>query len=202
MSPPFSRPSRQGFSLVEVALAVGVVAFAFVGILALLPTGLNVFRSAMNTSVTSQISQRVINDAMQTDFDVLVDTPASGEHPESFTFVAPKVEGPEYRYFDDQGNELPKERRSDAIYHVLVRVTPGTRLARSGPQSETRQIATVTVQVAANPGNKELKPVGGDPADSGNVQRNLWPRNAGVPILTYSAHVARNTTILKATPRG
>lgn len=47
----------QGFSLVEVALALGIVAFAFVSLFGLLPTGLGVFRSAIDTSNETWIMQ-------------------------------------------------------------------------------------------------------------------------------------------------
>jgi uncharacterized protein (TIGR02598 family) len=40
--------SRAGFSLVEVALAIGIIAFAFVALLGLIPTGLNTFRDAID----------------------------------------------------------------------------------------------------------------------------------------------------------
>ncbi|MDQ3621918.1 MAG: Verru_Chthon cassette protein B [Verrucomicrobiota bacterium] len=200
-----NRPLRAtplAFSLVEVVLAVGIVAFAFVGILGLLPTGLNVFRTALNTSVTSQIAQKVINDSMQTDFDILTDRPKTGSHPQNFTFIAPRVEAPEFRYFDDQGNELPKERKADAIYHVLVRITPGTRLPSSESREEgvSDELATVTIQVAENPGSRELQIVSGDPSDSGSVRRNLWTKTTGVAMQTFAAIVARNSIKVHTDP--
>src|SRR5687767_4065395 len=64
---------RGGFSLVEVVLAIGVVSFAFVAILGLVPAGMSQFRQAIDTAVCAQIAQRVIGDAQQTDFDLLID---------------------------------------------------------------------------------------------------------------------------------
>src|SRR5947207_4035315 len=69
-----SSPAKsQAFSLIEVVLAVGVVAFAFVAILGLIPAGMSQFRQAIDTSVCSQIAQRVINDSQETDFTTLID---------------------------------------------------------------------------------------------------------------------------------
>ena len=48
-----AREKRSGFSLVEVTIALGVVTFAAVSILGLLPTGLVVMRDAMNQTVES-----------------------------------------------------------------------------------------------------------------------------------------------------
>ena len=59
LSPSLAPKQRhaQGFSLVEVALALGIVAFAFVSLFGLLPTGLNVFRGAIDTSNETWIMQ-------------------------------------------------------------------------------------------------------------------------------------------------
>src|ERR1700742_1236811 len=69
---PMRKSKRQGFSLVEVVLALGIVAFAFVAILGLIPAGMSTFRQAINISVCSQIGQRVIGDAFQADYDTLL----------------------------------------------------------------------------------------------------------------------------------
>ena len=47
----------RGFSLVEVALALGIVAFAFVSLFGLLPVGLGVFRSAIDVGNETWIMQ-------------------------------------------------------------------------------------------------------------------------------------------------
>ena len=87
--------SAKGFSLVEVALAIAVVAFAFLAIFSLLPVGLGVFREAMDTSVSAQIVQRVVGDATETEFEQLIANPASGNY-----YALP------VRYFDAQGTEV------------------------------------------------------------------------------------------------
>ncbi len=53
-------PKRQpahGFSLVEVALALGIVAFAFVSLFGLLPAGLGVFRTSIDVGNETWIMQ-------------------------------------------------------------------------------------------------------------------------------------------------
>jgi len=69
----FSRNRRRnsGFSLVEVVLAVGVVAFAFIPLLGLVPMGLNASRQAIDTTVEAQIVQQMTGQAQQTDFSQL-----------------------------------------------------------------------------------------------------------------------------------
>lgn len=50
---------RSGFSLIEVVVALGVVAFAIVAILGLVPTGLQTSRNSQNDSRAAQIAQAV-----------------------------------------------------------------------------------------------------------------------------------------------
>jgi type II secretory pathway pseudopilin PulG len=51
---------RFGFSLVEVVLALGVVSFAIVAILGLIPTGLQTSHSSQDETRASQIAQSIL----------------------------------------------------------------------------------------------------------------------------------------------
>jgi uncharacterized protein (TIGR02598 family) len=192
--PRSHRPSRhrKGFSLVEVVLSIGIVAFAFVSVLGMIPTGLSTFRQAMDTSVGSQIAQRVINDALQTDFDVLVDEDSSSV-PQSadYTFRAPDKDGGAFRYFDEEGTEivveppdraLTSDESRQVVYWVNMRIKPQTDGVQTGADGNLKHLATVTVQVANNPGNQALG-VGSD---------NLLTSMPGVSVHTYSALAPRN----------
>src|SRR4051812_20667830 len=52
-----SSRSRAAFSLVEVALAIGIIAFAFVALLGLIPTGLTTFKNAIDKTNETLIVQ-------------------------------------------------------------------------------------------------------------------------------------------------
>jgi len=182
------RAGTAAFSLVEVVLAVGVFAFGFVAVLGLLPTGLQLFRESVQTSVSSQIAQRVINDAQQTDYTVLTDESNLPDSLDTFTFQAPKVLAGAFRYFDEQGNEiipagatLSTSEQVRVVYWVNIRIKP--RTDRGQTTARIPSLATVTVQVANNPGNKSL-PLGPD---------NLIAKPAGVTVKTYAVLVSRNT---------
>lgn len=183
--------SCAAFSLVEVTIAIGIVAFAFVAILGLLPTGMTVFRQSINTTVTSQIAQRIINDARQTDFDELIKDAGNSTITGS-NMTGRKAE----RYFDDQGNELAATDRGKSIYSVNTRITPETPLPSVGSNSDVPHLATVTIQVANNPGGNALALDPSSASDQNKPMRNLWSGNttSSVPvqILTYSALVSRN----------
>jgi uncharacterized protein (TIGR02598 family) len=191
---------------VEVVLAVGVVAFAFVAVLGLLPAGMTQFRQAVDTSVCAQISQRIIMDAQQADFDVLVDkdvTSPSGAPPTPhFTFRAPSVGAGAFRYFDEQGNEVvfttanPSMAQLNArnvIYHVNTRIGVTTDLPVEGFQAANNaDLATVTVEVVFNPSNRTLAIEAGANADENTPRRNLVSLTPGLMVKTYGAQVGRN----------
>ena len=77
-TPPPVNPSlvpkpqhSHGFSLVEVALALGIVAFAFVSLFGLLPAGLTTFRNAIDTGNEARIVQSFVSKVIATDFENL-----------------------------------------------------------------------------------------------------------------------------------
>jgi uncharacterized protein (TIGR02598 family) len=65
------RRGDAGFSLVEVVLAIGIVAFAFLPLLGLMPIGLSTSRQAIDTTIEAQIIQQMTSQAQQTDFSSL-----------------------------------------------------------------------------------------------------------------------------------
>ncbi len=200
-----SRPSRSrhvAFSLIEVTMSIGIISFAFLSIFSLIPLGLNSFRQTIDTGTASQIAQRVINDAQQSDFNDLTtdytNNPITGA---GATGVKP------YRFFNDQGEEIvvsgttagnpamaptgmPASQKQQISYWVNTRITPATTVPNPGASvPDNASLATVTVQVAHNPGNHAL-------ALSGST--NLWsgayssaPGGNVVSIKSYNAFVAR-----------
>lgn len=224
-APPSCRdrsPSASGFTLVEVALAIAVIAFAFVALLSLLPAGLTTFRRALDISICTQIAQRIVADAQGADFNLVVDRdnlPASTQGAE-FSFRAPSVQEPGIRFFDEQGNEVvPKgatggiakdwgdlspDEQLRVIYHVNVRIIPRVNLptdsgsgtvdgyAVDRKAQEMGSLALITVQIAHNPSGAPLQLSADDAEDMDKPERNLWKPREGVEMFTYSAYIARN----------
>lgn len=184
-----SKLNHRAFSLVEVVMAIGVVALAFVPLLGLIPSGLHSFRESMDTAVGSQIAQKVIAEVIQTDFDTLV---AEGDGTTNFTFLArnPSDARATWRYFDDQGNELSPapSQEAKAAYHVLTRVAPKTPLPSVGSNQDLRNLAQVTVQVVKPPGNVAVAVV----AQPANVtaRQNTPLRNLVDPTQNFPTYTA------------
>ena len=194
-----SKLNIHAFSLVEVVLSIGIVAFAFVPLLGLIPSGLHSFRESMDTAIGSQIAQKVINEAIQTDFDTLVDNAhlkrdSSGDvTPANFTFRGPSIGAPAYRFFDDQGNELAASDASKAVYHVLTRINPQVPLPGAGPAvPDLRNLAQVTVQVVTNPANQPIAIIANQDSDQDEPLRNLVDPSKKLPTYTAVALVPRN----------
>jgi len=104
----FSRGcARNGFSLVEVVVAIGIVAVALIGIFVLVQTGFKTYRDAMNSTVTSSIAQQMISQYILADFDSLAG---------NVTLT---------NYFDERGLLLSMADTSRAIYIATGMITNG-----------------------------------------------------------------------------
>lgn len=169
-----SQKKSAGFSLVEIALSLAVISIGFVAILGLLPTSLDVFRSSMNLSISTQIAQRLLNDAQQTEFSVLT----GGTTPLAYHELP-------MRYFDEEGNELPEEKANESIFEArtVVESNPKFPDARGENNIVMDELASVVVQVATNPGRRPL-------AKDGLTL--LWLPDRNVQIETYTVLVAHH----------
>jgi uncharacterized protein (TIGR02598 family) len=116
MSPP---KQTRGFSLVEVAIALGVVAFAVVSLVGVLPVALASYRDSMDSSLRTNVIQQIVAELSQVPFGDVTDSPS--------------------RLFDDQGIELVtgtvEERRVKAIYEARYTVLPDQILVNEPNQS-------------------------------------------------------------------
>ena len=117
--PPAKR-SDQGFSLVEISLALGIIAFAFIALLGLLPVGLQTFRQAIDTGNEARIMQSFMTKLEATEFSRIRDLDFE--------------KGEEIFYFDEEGmptdtskNEVPSlasQRLYAAKIFIDIRTSP------------------------------------------------------------------------------
>ena len=175
------RPSllnSAAFSLIEIVLAIGVVSFAFVGVVGLLPAGMDVFRKSMNASVGVQIVQRVLTEAQQTDFNVLTGQDTQQPAPAYYEYMAT-------RYFDDEGTELPTGQAAKSLYHVhtVVQNLPKFPDGAGKNTIEMNDLATVVVQVAVNPAQRPI------PKDGTTL---LWTEAPGIQLQNYPVLVSHH----------
>jgi len=119
---------RGGFTLVEVTMAIGIISFAFVATIGLLPVGLSVSRQAIETTIQSQIVQQLTTQALQTDFSQLekLGDPSKAEP----------------YYFDDQGKATGEV---GSLYKATFQPVPPTTDLPDGVS--TRKLKTVTISI-------------------------------------------------------
>jgi len=65
---------RSAFSMIEVVLSMGIMAFAITSIFALLPIGMTLSKEAQESSILADIVSGVASDLSHTNFSAIVDT--------------------------------------------------------------------------------------------------------------------------------
>ncbi len=113
-----AQPATRGFSLVEVTLALGVMAFCAVAIFGLLPVGLNSNQAAIQQTLAVNIATAIHSDLRAT----------AGDKTFSPQFNL-KLDGDSPAlYFKEDGTVVAK---ADARFQARVFLTPGTNHAAS-----------------------------------------------------------------------
>jgi uncharacterized protein (TIGR02598 family) len=138
----------RGFSLVEVTLALGIVAFAFITLFALLPTGLRLVRESSDEGVAVNILTALAADLKNSD----------GVAPITQNHQIPiDRAGVGVAYFDESGRFLGNNSGDSAIYKanwsvrsrdVANGVPPGAWLKISWPaasESSTGSVETLVI---------------------------------------------------------
>ena len=139
LQPVRARRFAAGFSLVEVVLAVGIMALGVVTILGLLPHGLEMSRKTANEMAEARIIEHIVGEMQSTDW------------------LALNTYGQQLRYFDDQGLELPNlntaEARFALNYVVRVEVPPlDVRLPTNRASTAVDQnLRRVSIRIVAAP---------------------------------------------------
>ena len=101
--PPRTQHSNAAFSLVEVTLAIGIIAFAFVALFGLLPTGMQTFRTSVDA--TNDIT-------MMQDMNAMVQVTAWKKIDD--------IKGDEF-YFDEEGRRTDTKRNPSTDTLVKAR---------------------------------------------------------------------------------
>jgi uncharacterized protein (TIGR02598 family) len=133
-----------GFSLVEVAVSMGVLSIACVSLLGMLANCFDQFRMVIDRSCVSAISTNLVNQAQQTDLAAL------------------QAAGPSVSYFDEQAREVPSPQ--GAIYRARLEVTASAPHPLGNPANPF--LNRITVQVASNHGRPPATAPGGGWLDS------------------------------------
>lgn len=138
-----SLPARHGFSLVEVVLAVGIMALGVVTILGLLPHGLEMSRRTANEQAETRIVDQIVGELQASDWASLGGLLDNGE-----TRIR----------FDDQGLKISNP--SLTTYVARVTLTEGAERTQGmlvpsnkGGGERNKNLRRVKIEVAATQSN-------------------------------------------------
>jgi uncharacterized protein (TIGR02598 family) len=114
---------KGGFSLVEVAFALGVASFCMVTLLGLIPVGLHNYQQADNQSIMANLTTSVAQDLQATS---AITTPAISPQ---FSFTIPASNGtpnptPQTVYVDAAGKPTTGPADVNSIYRLSVAFFP------------------------------------------------------------------------------
>ncbi len=126
MTSPNRPPTRAGFSLVEVALAIGILGFCMVSILGLLPIALTSTRHSMERTLEIRILQTIRADLLDKPFSTL---------PNSGTYS-----------FDADGNPVATPSAEEPAPHYTATYSQSAFISLPDAQKNTR-MATCRVSI-------------------------------------------------------
>ena len=128
--------TRSAFSLIEVTIALGIVAFALVPIIGLVSTGMKSLRDSMDETVRAEIVRKVSGEALRVPYAKLLD------EFQNKTF-----------YFDDEGIQQPSSNVS-TIFVATTAVADPPSLITSN--TGIARLLSVNVQHFADVNNKTV----------------------------------------------
>lgn len=123
---------RYGFSLIEVVVALGVIGFAIVAILGVIPAGLSTSRSAQDQTRAGQIAQDIF-------------ASLQGQAQTRFPYATIKQPGTGFSYDLDLSQSITHKWMSADYDGSLVIVDP------SNPADELKHAYQILIAIAPNP---------------------------------------------------
>jgi len=130
-----NRNRRKAFTLVETTIAMGIVAFAMVPILGLVPMGLSTFRNAISCTAEAQIVQALSNEILLTDYSL----------------VATKYASEELSYYSDEGELLSSATDPAIIYTAKVVLQDVAAPSDASVTPASSKCALIEISNVANP---------------------------------------------------
>lgn len=143
-----------GFTLVEVCISLGIMAFSATAMLGLLPIGLGGMQNNMAAAQAINISQQVLLEAKQATFSSLLTNGGTVSAGTAYTY---------YRYFTDEGDSVTLPTGANPLnypqitYTANVSVNPNGSTILPGSASAQPTLVTLTVEIRKTPTGVDAK---------------------------------------------
>ncbi len=95
-------PNNQGFSLIEVIVAMGIVSTVMVGLIGIMPSGVASLHEASTVAIQSRIVQELVSDAQQSTWNDVAPSANTVPQPKLTEILGTS----NMRKYDSQGNLL------------------------------------------------------------------------------------------------
>jgi uncharacterized protein (TIGR02598 family) len=139
-----SRFGMAGFSLIEVAITIGLLAVAFVAVVSLVLPAHQQLKTAMDTTTAAQIARSVVSELQAAGLgEVLRMGGMEGGD-------APRMANLPAQYFTSTGREVASDEL-ERVYQVNTRVLRDEQTPGAGTGEGARGWAVLTVEVVAAP---------------------------------------------------
>ena len=126
-----SPPLGHGFSLVEIVLALGVISFAMVGIMGMLPVALRVGLESQRETRATHIAQSIFSDLKASPSDgLLIVTRRLPDGAMEILNPKPKLteSGTFTIYFDETGQPVGTGLSSEGVFGARISIQPNDPL--------------------------------------------------------------------------
>ena len=153
------RGNRSGFSLVEIVVAVGIVATVMVALLGMIPTGLNTVNEAAHTMSEIRIAQQVLGEVQLTDWREIEQWESDGPY-----------------FYDLEGTKLETEDSNKVVYTCEVEV------GEPAPMLGSRRINPYMKRITVKVSNKRGGPIN----FSDNAPIKEYRKFSSIAVLTRS----------------
>lgn len=124
--------AHRGFSLMEVTIAVAIIAFTCIPLIAMLPTGMKTMRDGQREAVGAEIVRLLTNELSMSNWNDTQDLETWED---------------DFRYFDNEG--IPLEQKDHAVFTAKIEVGNDTTLP--GAPSKNPFLKRVTIKVTHKP---------------------------------------------------
>ena len=156
--------AQSAFSLIEIVVAVGIVATVMVALLGMIPTGLNTVNRAADTMAEIRIAQQILGEIQVSDFNSIEEWASSDIYYDRDGIQLedndPLLQKYTARVEIENGVTLPnKIKENDYCKRITVKISSkrgSVDFTDEAPLNEYRQFSTVSVMTENDNDNNNL----------------------------------------------
>jgi uncharacterized protein (TIGR02598 family) len=116
--------ARRGFSLIEIVIAIGIIAFAIVGIMGLFPVAMRSALESQRETRAAVIAQQIFSDLQVNSGTVRRIFSGSGTNSQTINLAVAATNPPIPLYFDESGRAEGPTASANSIFLANLYISP------------------------------------------------------------------------------